>query len=156
MSLIPIAKITFELQNQPGWEGVRDWGIIVRAWADTVAPTIAQQTQPRSIAREILTVATNSSSLAHQLTFGRRALCGQLNSRLSTPIQDLRFVAVGYSSSNHRVAATDDSLVSIDSGSVVICSHCDTRAREGEIFRWGVCQFCAIDLGIIGTKIPLF
>jgi predicted nucleic acid-binding Zn ribbon protein len=151
MSLVPISKITFEIQAQPGWEGVRDWGLIVKAWIDTVSPTIANQTQPRSISREILTIATHSSSLAHQLTFGRQALCRQLNSRLNLPVRDLRFIAVGYSNSATNVTATDDSLVRIDSGAIVVCSHCNSRAREGEIFRWGVCQFCAIDLGIVGS-----
>jgi predicted nucleic acid-binding Zn ribbon protein len=151
MSLIPIAKITFEIQEQPGWEGVRDWGLIVKAWMDTVSPAIAKHTQPRSISREMLTIATHSSSLAHQLTFGRQALCRQLNHRLTTPVRDLRFIAVGYTSSATDPTATDDSLVRINSGSVVICSHCNSRAREGEIFRWGVCQFCALDLGIMGS-----
>ncbi len=153
MSLVPISKITFEIQSQPGWEGVRDWGEIVKAWIDTVSPPIANQTQPRSISREILTIATNSSSLAHQLTFGRQALCRQLNSRLDVPVRDLRFIAVGYSNSDTNVTATDDSLVRIDSGAIVVCSHCNTRAREGEIFRWGVCQFCAMSLGIMGSKL---
>ncbi len=153
MSLTPISKITFNIQLQPGWEGVRDWGLIVRAWIDTVSPTIAKQTQPRSISREILTIATNSSSLAHQLTFGRQALSGQLNHRLSVPVRDLRFIAVGYSSSATNVTATDESLIRIDSGPIVICSHCNSRAREGEIFRWGVCQFCARSLGIMGNKL---
>ena len=144
MSLTPISKVTFEIQNQPGWEGVRDWGLIVQAWAAIVSPTIAQHTQPRSISREILTIATHSSSLAHQLTFGRRSLCQQLNAQLITPIKDLRFVAVGYSSRTIADTPTDDSAISIDSGEIVICSQCDTRARAGEILRWGVCRFCAI------------
>jgi predicted nucleic acid-binding Zn ribbon protein len=152
MSLTPISKITFEIQQQPGWEGVRDWGLIVEAWLATVSPTIAQHSQPRSISRDILTIATNSSSLAHQLTFGRTALCRQLNARLTTPIKDLRFVAVGYSSRSITVTPTENSSLPIDSGTVVICPHCNTRAREGEIRRWGVCQFCAINLGVIGGK----
>jgi predicted nucleic acid-binding Zn ribbon protein len=153
MSLIPISKITFEIQAQPGWEGVRDWGLIVRAWTDTVSPTIAQQTQPRSISRDILTIATNSSSLAHQLTFGRQALCRQLNDRLSIQVRDLRFIAVGYTNFGTSATATDESLIRINSGSIVICSHCNSRAREGEIFRWGVCQFCALKLGIMGSSL---
>jgi predicted nucleic acid-binding Zn ribbon protein len=156
MSLTPIAKITVEIQHQPGWEGVRDWGLIVQAWLAIVSPTIAQHSQPRSISRDILSIATNSSSLAHQLTFGRQALCRQLNNQLSnqlsSPVKDLRFIAVGYNSLSSNISATDESLVRIDSGAVVICSHCNSRARAGEIFRWGVCQFCAIDLQIIGQR----
>lgn len=153
MSLTPISKITFEIQEQPGWEGVRDWGLIVKAWADTVSPMIAQQTQPRSISREVLTIATHSSSLAHQLTFGRQAICRQLNDRLTAPVRDLRFIAVGYTSSGVSATATDESIIRISSGSIIICPHCNARAREGEIFRWGVCQFCARSLGIMGSNL---
>ncbi len=152
MSLTPISRITVDIQNQPGWEGVRDWGLIVAAWAAIISPNIAKHSQPRSISRDILTIATNSSSLAHQLTFGRQALCRQLNAQLITPIKDLRFVAVGYGSRTITATLPDSSSISIDSGPVVICSHCDSRAREGEILRWGICRFCAIDLEIIGRK----
>ncbi len=150
MSLTPISQITVQIQNQPGWQGVRDWGLIVQAWVATVSPAIANRSQPRSISRDILTIATNSSSLAHQLTFGRQALCQQLNTQLISPIKDLRFVAVGRHDSRSLPTATDDSSMPIDSGAIVICSHCNCRARQGELLRWGVCQFCAIKLGIIG------
>ena len=151
MSLTPLSLVTCQLQDQPGWEGVKDWGAIVQAWAITVSPTIAKHTQPRSISRDILTITTHSSSLAHQLTFGRQALCQQLNTQLTTPVRDLRFITVGNISLS-SVTATDNYSAPIDSGAIVICSHCHSRAREGELLRWNVCQFCAIDLGILGGK----
>ncbi len=151
MSIVPISAITLQLQNQPGWEGVRDWGAIVQAWTASVSPLVAERTQPRSFARGILTIATNSSSLAHQLTFGRQKLCHQLNLHLGGSIEELRFVAIGFGSSQ-RTTATENLSMPIDSGGVVICSQCETRARQGELQRWGVCQFCAIDLGILGKK----
>ncbi len=151
MSLTPIAIVTCQVQDQPGWEGVRAWGAIVQAWAITVSPIIAEHSRPRSISRDILTVTTSSSSLAHQLTFGRQALCQRLNTQLVTPVKDLRFMAVGYTSSTSATATASDSDP-IDSGAIVICSRCQSRAREGELRRWHVCQFCAIDLGILGGK----
>jgi predicted nucleic acid-binding Zn ribbon protein len=151
MSLTPISMITQAIEQQPGWEGVRDWGQIVRAWEAVVSPAIASRSRPRSLSRGILSIATNSASLAHQLTFGRQALCQQLNSQLSTPVSDLRFAAVGYASPAIPTVAEDRSIP-IDSGEIVICAHCDCRARQGEILRWGVCQFCAIDLGILGGR----
>lgn len=151
MSLTPVSKIVFELQNQPGWEGVRDWGLIVQAWVAAVSPAIADRTQPRSISRDILTIATNSSSLAHQLTFGRQALRLQLNHQLVVPIADLRFVAAGYRNRS-TPTLTESQSMPIDSGEILICSHCHCRARQGELQRWGVCQFCALALGIIGGK----
>jgi predicted nucleic acid-binding Zn ribbon protein len=151
MTLMPIAAITVQIQSQPGWEGVRDWGTIVRAWMEIVSPIIAARSRPKSIAREILTIATDSSSLAHQLTFGRQALCRQLNDRLVSPVKDLRFVPVG-AGDRHSPTATEDLTMPIHAGSIVICTHCDCRARQGELLRWGVCQFCAIDLGIIGGR----
>jgi predicted nucleic acid-binding Zn ribbon protein len=151
MSLTPISSITCQLQLQPGWEGIRDWGLIVQAWKLSVSSPIAERTQPRSLARGILTIATNSSSLAHQLTFGRQQLCQKLNAHLAESIVDLRFVAVGFENS-HSLTATESVSVPIDSGVVVICSRCNCRARQGELHRWNVCQFCAIDLGILGKK----
>lgn len=151
MSLTPISTIIFEIQTQPGWEGVRDWGLIVRAWFAIVSPAIASHSRPKSISRGILTIATDSSSLAHQLTFGRQALCQQLNTQLLSPIKDLRFVPVGYGCHNRLSATAGDSLA-MDAGDIVICSRCDCRARQGELSRWGMCQFCAIDLGIVGGK----
>ena len=151
MSLAPISSITFQLLDRPGWEGVRDWGLIIQAWRRSVSPLVAERTQPRSFARGILTIATNSSSLAHQLTFGRQKLCGQLNVHLHGSIDDLRFVAVGLGSGNHPTP-TENLAIPIDSGAVVTCSHCNCRAREGELLRWAVCQFCAINLGILGKQ----
>jgi predicted nucleic acid-binding Zn ribbon protein len=151
MSLAPISSITFQLLDRPGWEGVRDWGLIIQAWHRSVSPLVAERTQPRSFARGILTIATNSSSLAHQLTFGRQKLCGQLNVHLHGSIDDLRFVPVGLGIGNHPTP-TENLSIPIDSGAVVICSQCNSRAREGELLRWAVCQFCAIDLGILGKQ----
>lgn len=151
MSPISIAAITVEIQNQPGWEGVRDWGMIVRAWADTVSPAIASRSRPRSLSKEILTIATNSASLAHQLTFGRKALCQRLNTHLSLSIVDLRFAPIGFQ--DQGIAAVgEDLIMPIDSGEIVICTDCDAPARAGELIRWGVCQFCAIDSGILGGR----
>ena len=152
MSLTSISAIAFEIQSQPGWEGVRDWGLIIHAWADTVSPAIAERSRPKSFSRGILTIATNSSSLAHQLTFGRQALCRQLNTQLITPIDELRFIAVGFNSYSSIPTATIGQSIPIDSGTIVICSRCNCRALEGELLRWDVCQFCAIDLGKIGGK----
>ncbi len=154
MTLTPIAKIAIEIQTQPGWEGVRDWSYIIRAWEDTVPPAIASRSRPKSFARGILTIATTSASLTHQLTFGRQAFCRQLNDRLAgtlAPFVDLRFAPVGYNDKSATLASEDDSQ-SIDSGDIVICTHCSCRSRQGELSRWGVCQFCAIDLGIIGSR----
>ena len=155
MPLTPISTIMTEIQHQPGWEGVRDWGLIVQAWSDAVSPAIASRSRPKSLSREILTIATNSASLAHQLTFGRQALCLQLNARLTTPILDLRFAPIGYTSLAVPTP-TEARSISIDSGEIVICAHCNCRAREGELLRWGVCQFCAIDLGILGGRLIRF
>jgi predicted nucleic acid-binding Zn ribbon protein len=148
MALTSISTITAQIQNQPGWEGVRDWGLIIQAWVATVSPAIADRTQPKSLSRGVLTIATPSSSLAHQLTFGRRSLCLQFNRLLIAPqIDDLRFVAVGYR--QFSPTATDNTTIPIDSGEIVICDRCQCRARQGELLRWDVCQYCAIDLGIL-------
>ncbi|WP_310484487.1 DUF721 domain-containing protein [Chamaesiphon sp. VAR_48_metabat_403] len=151
MSLTPISSITLGIQQQPGWEGVRDWGLIIRAWQLSVSPSVAERAMPKTFTRGVLTIATHSSSLAHQLAFGRVQLLQQLNAHLDGSIDDLRFVAVGFSSLNQPIA-TEDRTIPIDSGEIVICSHCHCRARQGELLRWDVCQFCAIELGILGKR----
>jgi predicted nucleic acid-binding Zn ribbon protein len=149
MTLTPISKVILDLQDRPGWEGVKDWGAIVRAWQHSVSPAIADRTQPRSLSRGILTIATKSATLAHQLTLGRQALCSQLNTHLITPIGDLRFIPIGYDSRS-PIGAAELTTTSIDSGDIVICPQCQCRARAGELQRWDMCQFCAIDLGLLG------
>ncbi len=150
MSLTPISQVTFAIEQQPEWDGIRHWKLIVRAWMDTVSPAIASRSRPRSLARGVLTIATHSASLAHQLTFGRAALLVRLNSHLSVPINELRFAPIGFDT--QQPTATDDNE-SILAGEIVVCTHCDCRARQGEIQRWGFCQYCAIDLGIVGGKV---
>jgi predicted nucleic acid-binding Zn ribbon protein len=151
MSLTPISAITLQLQDLPGWEGVRDWGLIIRAWKLSVSPIVAERTRPKSFARGVLTIATHSSSLAHQLAFGRVQLRQQLNAHLGGSIDDLRFMAVGFSDSS-QPTATENLSIPIYSGEIVICPHCHSRARQGELLRWDVCQFCAIELGILGKR----
>lgn len=150
MSLTPISTITTDIQSQPEWSAVRDWGLIIRAWDTAVAPPISSRSRPKSLSHgQILTIATNSASLAHQLTFGRKALCLQLNRLLAVPILDLRFVPIGYVHST-TATPTETQSNSIIKGEIVICSNCSCRCREGELLRWTVCQFCAIDLGLLG------
>jgi predicted nucleic acid-binding Zn ribbon protein len=154
MSLKPIAKLAIEIQTEPGWEGVRDWGIIVRAWDETVSPALASNSRPKSIAGSILTIATNSASLSHQLTFGRKSLCLQFNNRLidiREPFTDLRFAPIGYNDRSIS-SAVEDEYLPIHGGDIVICPTCSCRSRQGELSRWGVCQFCAIDIGILGSR----
>lgn len=154
MPFTPIAAIAIDIQTQPGWEGVKDWGIIIKAWDQTVPPAIASHSRPKSIAKSTLTIATNSSSLAHQLTFGRKSLCDRLNHRLldtMEPFTELRFAPVGYSDRS-VISAVEDEYLPIDGGEIVICPTCSCRSRQGELFRWGVCQFCAIDIGILGSR----
>jgi predicted nucleic acid-binding Zn ribbon protein len=155
MSLSPITDILDRLQNQPGWEQVRDWQQIVSAWRDTVSPPIASQTQPKSLQRGVLTISTTSSSLAHQLTFQRRSLCRQLNERLTSvihPLRDLRFVPTGeVRPSNPAVSSTAKNLeIEETAEKIKNCPGCDLRTPTIELQRWGVCRFCAIDRGIIG------
>ena len=152
MPLTPISVIMTDMQSQSQWSAIRDWGLIIKAWNEAVAPAISSRSRPKSLSHgQILTIATNSASLAHQLTFGRKALCLQLNLILAVPILDLRFAPIGYVHSTPSTPTQTQSN-SIDSGEIVVCSNCECRCREGELLRWAVCQFCAIDLGLLGKR----
>jgi len=64
---------------------------LLNCWEEVVGKAIATHTQPISIEREVLWVATNSAAWAQNLTFERQKLLKKLNKILPTPLVDIRF-----------------------------------------------------------------
>ncbi|MEQ8386269.1 MAG: DciA family protein [Coleofasciculus sp. A1-SPW-01] len=79
------------LDNQPFWQGQKQFQQIRDCWADVVGADRAQQTRPHSLSRSILYVATSSSVWSQDLSLNCRSILKQLNARLSTPIETIRF-----------------------------------------------------------------
>lgn len=95
MSFKSINDILGAIQKQAKWEE-QPFQQVCRCWAEVVGSAIAAQTQPLSVQRDVLRVATSSAAWAQNLTFNRQNLLGKLNQKLSHPLVDLRFSTAGW------------------------------------------------------------
>jgi predicted nucleic acid-binding Zn ribbon protein len=77
--------------EQPQWQEYQQLQRLYRCWAEIVGEKAAQQTRPQGIAKDVLYVATSNSVWVQELKFKRRQILRQLNSRLSTRLEDIRF-----------------------------------------------------------------
>ncbi|AFY54004.1 putative RNA-binding protein containing Zn ribbon [Rivularia sp. PCC 7116] len=64
---------------------------LLDCWQEVVGEVVATHTQPVSIERGILWVATSSAVWAQNLTFERQKFLKKLNLILPTPLVDIRF-----------------------------------------------------------------
>lgn len=79
------------IANQPQWENSKQFQHLLNCWTNVVDPSIAQQTRPYSISRDVLYVATSSSVWVQELQFKRRLILKKLNAQLSKPLVDIHF-----------------------------------------------------------------
>ncbi len=87
--ILKLLEIEAKLQEQP-------FQRLLKVWTSTVGSTIATHTQPVSIQRNVLWVATSSAAWAQNLTFERQRLLSKLNALLPTPLVDIRFSTAGW------------------------------------------------------------
>ncbi|MEA5573728.1 DUF721 domain-containing protein [Calothrix sp. UHCC 0171] len=64
---------------------------LLQCWHEIVGDTIALHTRPVAIQRSVLRVATSSAAWAQNLTFERQRLLIQVNQKLVTPVDEIRF-----------------------------------------------------------------
>lgn len=83
--------IVTALENESFWQGQQQFQLIRDCWAEVVGEDRAQQTRPHSLSRNILYVATSSSVWTQELSLNCRSILKQINARLSTPIDNIRF-----------------------------------------------------------------
>ncbi|MGI2903258.1 DUF721 domain-containing protein [Tolypothrix sp. VBCCA 56010] len=69
---------------------------LLKCWAEVVGSAIAAHTQPLSIQRDVLRVATSSAAWAQNLTFERQRLLVKLNEKLPDPLVDIHFSTAGW------------------------------------------------------------
>jgi predicted nucleic acid-binding Zn ribbon protein len=91
MSFTSLDRILAKIEQQPGWEEIRQYRHLVESWAQIVGEATAKHTRPLSIQKQILWVATSSSSRAQELTFQRYSLLKKINSEPFFTLKDLRF-----------------------------------------------------------------
>ena len=79
------------VENQPEWQGPQQFQRLLKVWPDVVGATVAQQTRPYSISRDVLYVATSSSVWVQELKFKRQFILKKLNAQFPNPLTDIRF-----------------------------------------------------------------
>jgi predicted nucleic acid-binding Zn ribbon protein len=95
MSLKPINNILSVLETQSKWQE-QPFLQLLKSWSEVVGATVAAHTQPLSIQRDVLRVATSSAAWAQNLTFERKRLLTKLNDRLSLSLADIHFSTAGW------------------------------------------------------------
>ncbi|WP_448381617.1 DUF721 domain-containing protein [Gloeomargarita sp.] len=157
MGLAPLGGILERLHQGATWEQVRQWQELLRLWAEVVGPTVARQTQPLYIRRQVLYVATRSPVWAQNLAFERHRLLQRLNPHLPQPLQDIRFRPT-LTPEGHPPAGRVFRGGLRPPGTAAaplptyrrppICPRCQAPAPLVELDRWGVCSLCrAVELG---------
>ncbi len=87
--ILGLLEVQAKLQEQP-------FQSLLKCWSEAVGAVVAAHTQPLSIQREVLRVATSSAAWAQNLTFERQRLLLKLNEKLPTPLVDIRFSTAGW------------------------------------------------------------
>ncbi len=90
MSFKSLHHVLSTLQAQTGWQD-QPFHRLLKHWPEAVGVVVASHTQPLSIQRDLLWVATSSAVWAQELTFGRQPLLAKLNAYLPSPLIDIRF-----------------------------------------------------------------
>lgn len=91
-----------QAQNQP-------FLILLKCWPDVVGKVVAAHTRPTSIQRDVLWVATSSSSWAQNLVFERPRILQKLNPQLPTPLVDIRFSTAQWQTPETTLADSNNS-----------------------------------------------
>ncbi|MBR8837920.1 MAG: DUF721 domain-containing protein [Stigonema ocellatum SAG 48.90 = DSM 106950] len=87
--ILGVLEVQAKLQEQP-------FQSLLKCWPEVVGAVVAAHTQPLSIQRDVLRVATSSAAWAQNLTFERQHLLLKLNKKLPTPLVDIRFSTAGW------------------------------------------------------------
>ncbi len=87
--ILGVLEVQAKFEEQP-------FQSLLKFWAEVVGAVIAGHTQPLSIQRQVLRVATSSAAWAQNLTFQRQQLLLKLNEKLPTPLVDIRFSTAGW------------------------------------------------------------
>jgi predicted nucleic acid-binding Zn ribbon protein len=87
--ILSLPEIQILLHQQP-------FPRLLKCWDQVVGSAMASHTQPLSIQRDVLRVATSSAAWAQNLTFERQRLLVKLNEKLPDPLLDIHFSTAGW------------------------------------------------------------
>lgn len=95
MSLKSVNDILGVLEAQAKWQE-QPLQLLLKCWSEVVGSVVAAHTQPLSIERGVLRVATSSAVWSQNLTFERQRLLLKLNEKQPTTLVDIRFSTAGW------------------------------------------------------------
>ncbi|NMG11427.1 DciA family protein [Brasilonema sp. UFV-L1] len=95
MSFKSVNDILGVLAAQTKWQE-QPFQRLLTCWTEVVGAATAAHTQPLSLQRDVLRVATSSAVWAQNLTFGRQRLILKLNEKLSIGLRDIHFSTAGW------------------------------------------------------------
>jgi predicted nucleic acid-binding Zn ribbon protein len=99
MSFKSIDDILGNIQRSAQWQE-QVFPRLLKCWVEVVGATVAVQTRPISVQRDVLWVATSSAAWAQNLTFERKTILIKLNDKLSTSLVDMRFSTAEWKNSS--------------------------------------------------------
>lgn len=79
------------LLEQTAWQERQQFQRLAAVWDEVVGATIATQTRPVGIQRQVLQVATSNSVWSQTLAFERIRILDRLNAQLPLALTDIRF-----------------------------------------------------------------
>lgn len=80
---------------------------LLSCWPEVMGP-LAAFTQPLAVQRGVLNVATATSTLSQELTFNSPRILQDLNARLYSPVNRIRFSAALWNSRNHQNSLSEE------------------------------------------------
>ncbi len=101
MSLNSLAQVIDRIQSQENWQHHRQYLQILEHWATAVGESVAEQTRPCGVYRQVLQVAVSSSVWSQALVFERRRILVKLNPKLvgsAPPLLDIHFSTAKWAS----------------------------------------------------------
>ncbi|KYC43897.1 RNA-binding protein [Scytonema hofmannii PCC 7110] len=96
-NILSVLETQSNLQEQPFQQ-------LLKCWAEIVGAAVAAHTQPLSVQRDVLRVATSSAAWSQNLTFERKRLLLKLNDKLSLSLVDIHFSTAGWQSPKDKLA----------------------------------------------------
>lgn len=101
MSLNSLSQVIDRIQLDEHWQHHRQYLQILEHWASVVGESVAEQTRPCGVYRQVLQVAVSSSVWSQALVFERRRILVKLNPKLvgtAPPLADIHFSTAKWAS----------------------------------------------------------
>jgi predicted nucleic acid-binding Zn ribbon protein len=101
MSLNSLSQVIDRIQLDENWQHHRQYLQILGHWAAVVGESVAEQTRPCGVYRQVLQVAVSSSVWSQALVFERRRILVKLNPKLvgsAPPLLDIHFSTAKWAS----------------------------------------------------------